>query len=34
MLSKYLDGNHDEWDLHIPLLMIRGVARISLRGDP
>ena len=36
MLSKYLDENHDEWDLHIPLLMMgyRAQVHSSLGYSP
>ena len=28
MLSKYLDANHDEWDVHLPLLMMGYRAQV------
>ena len=28
MLSKYLDANHDEWDVHIPLFMLGYRAKV------
>lgn len=36
MLSKYLNENHDEWDLHIPLLMMgyRSQVHSSLGYSP
>ena len=36
MLAKYLDENHDEWDVHLPLLMLGYRAKVhsSLGHSP
>ena len=36
MLAKYLDGNHDNWDVHLPLLMLgyRANVHSSLGQSP